>query len=494
MPFDPEAPDNLILRLQIAPAVAILAASVRLQAASHPANLVNHAQISIDNNLAQIDFGTLRPLTRITCTPVTGTHRLMIQLGGTWFQPAGVANVDFGNYTSNTKFPELLTEQVLLDNVTAITNIESISFPANVVLRLTDGGVPFFFQRGDLRPVGVQVPDFGQQLALTLQGCEPVQGRCVIDLIAHSDAFGTITATQPRLVYRFVHNSLDGLAFAARTVTVPAGGSATFPLPLRQDLTSTPEQVPVAAVTLGLVAIGFGPVFAATEGRRGAVVSAQFQVAQAVTLAQALTVSALYLYLLSRTLKTSLTLELRADVDGEPRGALVATAPVEVSALAENTFAWVPTPLTEPVAIEANARIWIVLRADVGEVEWRGSDIPADGSAALFSIDRGNTWQTHPLAASYVFQQLLPDPATPLTLQIQVGGEEQEIVYTADAAPLSLGSEAPLVLGMNRAIIESGTTLPSTIDLTLRTDSAMPVQVTLTQFDIAYTQVFSEEV
>lgn len=205
--------------------------------------------------------------------------------------------------------------------------------------------------------------------------------------------------------------------------------------------------------------------------------------------------SALYLYLLGRTPKTSLTLELRADVDGEPRGTLVATAPVEVSTLVENTFTWVPTPLAEPVAIEVNARIWIVLRADVGEVEWRRSDIPADGSAALFSTDRGNTWQTHPLAASYVFQRLLPDPTTPLTLQIQVGGEEQEIVYTADSTPLSLESEAPLVQGMNRIIIiESGATLPSTVDLTLHTDSAMPVQVTLTQFDIAYTQVFSEEV
>jgi hypothetical protein len=56
-----------------------------------------------------------------------------------------------------------------------------------------------------------------------------------------------------------------------------------------------------------------------------------------------------------------------------------------------------------------------------------------------------------------------------------------------------VGSEAPLVQGMNRIITESGAMLPSTVDLTLRTDSAMPVQVTLTQFDIAYTQVFSEE-
>lgn len=153
-----------------------------------------------------------------------------------------------------------------------------------MVLRLTDGGVPFFLQRGDLRTAGVQVPDFGQQLVLALQGCEPVHGLCAIDLIAHSDAFGTITATQPRLVYRFVHNSLEGLTFAARTVTIPAGGSVTFPLPLRHDLTTVPEQLPVTAITLSLVAIGFGPVFAATAGRRGAVVSAQFQVAQAVHL------------------------------------------------------------------------------------------------------------------------------------------------------------------------------------------------------------------
>ena len=68
VPFVPEAPDNLILRLQIAQAVEILAASVRLQGASHQANLVNHAEINVDNNLAQVDFGGLRPLSRIALT------------------------------------------------------------------------------------------------------------------------------------------------------------------------------------------------------------------------------------------------------------------------------------------------------------------------------------------------------------------------------------------------------------------------------------------
>jgi hypothetical protein len=496
-PFDPEATDNLILRLQIAPALEILEASVRLQGDSHQANLVNHARISVDNNLAEIGFGELRPLTRIGFTPVAGAHRLMIRLGGAWIQPDGPASVNFANYSSNTRFPELVTEGVLLDNVAAVTNIESISFPANVVLRLTDGGAPFFFHRGELRTAGVQTPDFGQQLALALQGCEPVNGRCTIDLIAHSDAFGTITATQPRVVYRFVHNSLDGLDFAARSVLIPAGGGATFLLPLRQNLANTPAspnegtsgvQPPVAAVTLRLVPIGLGPVFA-TGARRGAIVSAQFQVAQAVVFGQPFTVAALYLYLLRRTPKAGLTMELRGDVDGEPRGAVLATAPVGVSGLAENTFAWAAATLGEPVTLEANTPIWIVLKAGEGEVEWRGGDIPTGGPAALFSTDQGNTWQSHPLTASYVFQQLLPDPATALTLRIEAGGEQQEIIYAPENFPLSLGPDSALVRGINAAIAQSGAPPPSSVGLTLRSDSALPVQVTLTQFDIAYTQV-----
>ena len=149
---------------------------------------------------------------------------------------------------------------------------------------------------------------------------------------------------------------------------------------------------PSRLVTLSLVAIGFGPLFAAAAGRRGAVVSAQFQVAQPVVPAQPLAVAALYLYLLRRTPKAALTLELRADVDGEPRGALLATAPVDVGGLKENIFTWASMALPEPVTVDANTRIWIVLKADEGEVEWRGSDVTVDDRLALFSADRGNTW------------------------------------------------------------------------------------------------------
>jgi hypothetical protein len=338
----------------------------------------------------------------------------------------------------------------------------------------------------------VRVPDFSQQLALALQGIEPVDGVRSVDLMAHSDAFGIISATAAQLVGRMAHDSLQGLSGAECTVAIPAGGTASFDMPTPQDL-ALPQDWPAASgASVAFTALAFGPVFPAPAGRRGAVVSAQFQVAQAVDFPLGLTVSGVRLYLLRRTPQAALTLELRADAGGEPRGTVLATASFQADGLPDGAFAWAAVALEKPLAVKAGARLWIVLKADQGEVEWRGGDVADSMPAARFSADRGNTWQAHPLATSYIFERLLPDPAAPLAITLEVGGERQEIPYQPETFPAVLDASSPLVRGLNAVIAEQtdgepGASLPQAIAVALGADPPQPVQIVLTRLDVTYT-------
>ena len=498
-PFAPEEPDNLLLTFVVAEGVEILEAAVSLRGTAHTTNL--RARAVITNGRALIDFGGLRPLTRIDFTRGgTGeTNRLMIQLGGVWHLPAPAGAVtDFNLYTRDTPFPELITEKVLLGNVASVENVESITFPSNVTLRLTDGGVPFFFQRGNLRAEQVRVPDFGEQLALAARGVEPVGGTSAIDLIAHSDTFGTIFVDRASVASRVTHNSLNGLTFEARTRTIPAGGSVRLDLPLAAGLELPEGRPAVTAVLLDLLAVGFGPTFVPAVVRHGAVVSAEFGVAQPVDIGSPLTMSTLHLYLLRRKAMAALTLELRQDTDGEPRGAVLAAASVDAAGLPDGEFGWLPVTLPAPLVTEAGTRRWIVLRAEAGEVEWGGDNVPSGGLAAQFSADRGNTWQPHPMAAGFLFEQVLPDPDVPLTLRLAAGGQQQAVPYDPSRFPVALDAESPLVRGINAAIEKAtggkpGTPLPAAIGLILSADPPLPVQVSFTRCDVvlAQTQVIA---
>lgn len=489
--FQLEAPDNPVLVLQVCDDVEVVAASVEVAGASHTANLANRTQVS--GGLGRIELGAPRPISKIDFTPAGSPSELSVQLGGTWFTPQA-PGVNFTTYRSGTPFPELVVEKALLSNVATITGVESTSFPANVTLRLTDAGVPFFFSRGELRSPAVRVPDFGAQVALTLAIAAPVDGVHAIDLVAHSDAFGMITARNARIVYRYPVNTLDGLSFEQRTVSIPAGGTAGLELVLPGGLALPDDQPPVSAVTIGLIGIAFGPAVLTTTGRRGAVVSPGFQVAQAIDVTETVPVSALFLLLSRRTPQATVTVELRRDADGEPRGTILASAPLDASGLPEGAFDWVTVALDPPVPVEPGIRFWIVLRSDAGEVEWRG-DEPRDGlPTALFSSDKGNTWQAHPMSAALTFQRSPSGPA-PLAITAEVGGQTETIPLDPSSLPRILDAGSALVRGINAALTAAaaapGGALPQRLQILLRAQPPTPLQVTFTQADVTFTQVLT---
>ena len=492
----PESPEGPVLRLLIATQAEIVEATGGLSGSPHDANLAATATLSL--NRATIDLGAPRPLTRIRFVKANSAAatQLMIQLGGSWLTPQTAGGVNFASYNSGTLFPELVTSKVLLSNASSVSDVESITHPTHVTLRATDGGVPFFFHRGELRPGGARVPDFAQQLNLALQNCEPDGGVYSLDLVARTETFGEVAMPSAHIVSRAAHNSLDSLSFDDRTRVLLPGADppAIFALAVPPNLTLPAGRPAVAAVELALFARGRGPASVATDGRRGAVVSARFQVAQATSTSEAtVAVAAVHLHLLRRTPQATLTLELRADTEGEPRGTLLASASQSADALAEDAFRWLRVDFEEPATVPAGSRLWIVLETEGGEVEWRGADVPRGGAAALFSTDRGNNWQPHPLAANHVLELSLAAIGSPPTVTLGVGGEEQSVLYDPAASPVVLDADSPLVRGINQAIANTtgstvGAALPAEIPLTLESDATLPLQITLTRLDVVYTQ------
>jgi hypothetical protein len=485
--FDPQASDNVVKRFLAAPDIEVLDARLRLVGGEHTANLASSESVSASGGQAIIDLGGLRPITRVNFTQASANadSKLMIQVGGSWFLPATVGSVNFNDYSPNARFPELITEKALVNNAASVIDVESITLPTNVTLRLGDGGVPFFFQRGGLRPTGVPVPDFAQQLDLAIRSTDPTNGVCQIDVVAHSDAFGTLVASNTSVTFRTLRNSLDELDFAARTRSLPS----TFDLPVPGGLTVPADRPPVAAVSLAAVAIGFGPSFAPALPRRGAVVSAEFQVAQAADMDTDLVLDGLYIYVQPRG-SGALTLELRLDADGEPRGAILASSSPALDQLPGDAFTWLEIALDTPLPVSGGTRLWIVARADGAGVEWAGDDVV--GPPALVSVDRGNSWQAHPLTASYAFRRALP---TPLVLGLQVGNELQPVSLDADELPLTLDTAAPLLRGLNAMLTagrDAGAPLPASVSIALSSDPVLPLQVTFTQFDATFVQTFAE--
>jgi hypothetical protein len=225
----------------------------------------------------------------------------------------------------------------------------------------------------------------------------------------------TVEALEGRtLLSTWTVNSLGDLPFDARTVLLPADGGAVFDVPLAGGLTIPPDRPVVAGVSLSLVALGLGPAFAPQLGRRGAVVSAAFQVAQPVTIDQPLSVTRLDLYVQRRGPDASLTVELRADTDGEPRGALLASA--TPSALPDGDFDWLAATFDRPSRAPTEARLD---RAPHDRGKWNGAAMRSSAMA-------GGPVQPRPrqhLAGPPPFRERIRAFPNPLTIDITVDGK-----------------------------------------------------------------------
>ena len=212
-------------------------------------------------------------------------------------------------------------------------------------------------------------------------------------------------------------------------------------------------------------------------------VSSAFQVAQALEVADDIAVDGVYLYL-QRRASGALTVELREDAEGEPRGQPLATATLAIDSVPEAEFGWLEVGFDVPLSMPGSRRLWLVLRTEQADLEWAGDNVPSGGLAAQVSLDRGNSWQAHPMSASYAFRLALARLDRPLTLEPTVGEQTQSVAYDPPTLPVSFDSTSALVRGLNDALASSP--LPDHVEIGLAADPALAFQVSFTRFDVTF--------
>ena len=122
------------------------------------------------------------------------------------------------------------------------------------------------------------------------------------------------------------------------------------------------------------------------------------------------TITGVDLYLL-RADGASLTVELQGDQGGAPAGKALAAADVDAAQLGA-AGGWVTVRFPQPLPVQAQQALWIVLKARSGAAYWRA--MTADSGDAspvmLFSRD-GSFWRSHePKLIGWQKVMVLPPP------------------------------------------------------------------------------------
>jgi hypothetical protein len=490
--FQPQQPDNVLLRLAIAEGVTVTSATAHISGTPVDTDFAPGA-VSVDgSNNALIAFDRVRPVTSITyLQQQTGQPSpLMVQIGATWILPQNVGTANFANLASGVPFPELQASKLLLGNVASVSHVMSHSFPANVTLRF-GSGAPFFALSGDLKVTPAAVPDFGQPLTQALANAPVQGGRRTVDLVCHSDSLGTVSAGQGSFAVAFKFDGLGDGDFAARTATLVPGAAVQFDLALPAGLLPPASGPVVTAVALRGAALGFGPGFTPPDGDQAAIASPVFELAQPIVASDAVLVASLLLLAMRRGSDLAATIQLRGDASGLPGGDVLGAATLAAADADDAAFAWVTVAFNRPVALKSGQQVWVRVHIDHGELLLRGAAADAGIGAARYSTNQGNTWQQHPLTLAFL-TEIAEDTQHPPGVRLTAGGHEQTVTLPAPGTSLQFGGADALIVGLNAALTAAapspGTPLPATLALTIGSEPAYPRQITLTRFDMTLNQ------
>jgi hypothetical protein len=491
--FQPQQPDNVLLRLAVADGVTVTSATARLSGVPADTDIADGAVTIDGSNNALIDLGRVRPVSSITFLQRHGGQPspLMLQIGATWILPQNAGTTNFANLASGVPFPELQASKFLLGNVASVSHVMSHSFPANVTLRINDGGAPFFALPGDLKATPAVVPNFSQPLAQALANTPVQDGRRTADLVCHSDAFGTIIPAQSVFAVAFKIDGLGNGDFAARTQTLGPGAAAQLNLNLPSGLARPASGPIVSAVALRAVALGFGPGFTPPDGDQAAVASSIFELAQPIALPDPVSVASLLLLAMRRGSDLAATVQLRADANGSPAGDVLGTASLATADVTDGGFAWVTAAFSRPVALRGGQQAWVRVHVDQGELLLRGTEVDATIGAARYSTNHGNSWAQHPLTLAFL-TGIAEDAQLHPGVRLAAGGQQQTITLPPPGTSLQFGDADALIAGLNAALSAAapspGSPLPATLALTIGNEGAYARQITLTRFDMTLNQ------
>ncbi len=325
----------------------------------------------------------------------------------------------------------------------------------------------------------VTLPDFSQELNEFLESSPAQEGLCFPHLVAYSDTPGFLeileTGGSPFVSLNYVNTiEFTGEDPLSTTVTFQHHGDIqTMPLTLfrrgQDGKFVTPAGVDSTAPHVRVQKVQFELSGTMDEDRLDpdarwtqqatparAHVSGVFSLAQPITPKADRRVAGIDLYLLAAA-NADLVLELQGDASGAPDGQALATTSIDASSAMQEAD-WISARFDEPVDVEGNQTLWIVLKARAGEADWL-ADVASETVGALRYSRDGAFWTTHepPMTGLHKLKIVLPpaerpaalsaDLPTRLGIALSPGEDPQTVVVLFDQPGAELkGSEIELTL------------------------------------------------
>jgi DNA-binding beta-propeller fold protein YncE len=365
----------------------------------------------------EVDFHARRTLAAITGPDLVGAA-LQADLGGVYVQVNDVGAVKVPNegtlftLDAGGQVPGLTVAKFKLTHATkrlAVSQLTIASVASNLTARF--GAAPSFWARPGEFTTPQLSPDVAAALQTALATAAVDGGFYRLPIVVHSD---TICRLDIALDVEFVldHPALPGGLTEATVVYdvagVPAPDAAAITVTVPSGARLVPSAVP-ARVTGAFERsrVAFGPVGSATPLDALEVTPAR-ALAQPVTVAADLLVTAVDLLAGATTDAAVLRLDLVGDLDGKPSDVPLLTRPVELALDRDvvGDATWVSVALPAPFGLQAGRRYWLTVQATSGEATW--SVRRAGGPPGTqHSVDGGLSWRLAPVVGGGPAEGLL---------------------------------------------------------------------------------------
>jgi len=401
--------------------------------------------------------------------------RLQAWAGITWHQPQPMASYVFSlsdngdpsqDSLTEVTFPELEVQKLMISfhNTSAPATdgnwamalvtptqleLHCRSVPSNLTLRIGDG--PLIWTHSGPLAKELTAPGLADALNEylaneTLPEDEPVYR---VPIIIRSDAVGKVTLSLETLAYFFI---VDRFADASEEKTLTFGcnqpwtQSAAFELP-NGAVVQRAEVKLSGDFAADRFVSGAGPTSDPFE-EYAALVSPEHWTAQAITLAENLTLSGVDLLLTPLTEKTELTVEIQPDINQAPSREAEAVAELVVES-PTGSACWYCPAFAAPVELEADQPYWLVLKGKDGQASWQAQASGAVPESLRYSKDEGQTWTQYDLApwgqkgmmGCLRLRHLLSDPALPISVSVGATSLDlgELVLMGAVDSPVSFG-------------------------------------------------------
>jgi len=316
-------------------------------------------------------------------------------------------------------------------NLTEVT-VGVTSMPSNLTLRF--GTLPPFWSGPGELATPTTTPDITNAIQRALAGATVQNGYYAIPLIVHSDTLGRVNMTidiEYLGVAPFLPAGVPEVALAYDYASVPKADKTTLQATLPAG--ATPVSPQTAVRIRGAFAssrVTDGPT-GDTNETTTIPCSAAETIAQPVTPAADVNVSAVDLYAAAAGPAAQLALDLRADDDGKPGQASMLVKPVafDLTGDASGQRQWTSVPIAPPVQLKGQERYWAVVQALDGADSLGVDANPDPARLVQISKDSGFSWRLAGLGSPLLLRlRTVPDRfQMPVDFAVGSGPQQQRV-------------------------------------------------------------------